>query len=101
MIASTDEIKQNYIRDFANELLRCGEKSENVAALIKANRYSSNNSILGEADDAAIHSTVQDCALNLKKENRKLQREATRAISEGMDAKVIPTAESISVQDAL
>lgn len=101
MIASTDEIKQNYIRDFANELLRCGEKSENVAASIKASRYSSNNSILSEADDAVIHSIVQDCALNLKKENRKSQREATRAISEGKDAKVIPTAESISVQDAL
>lgn len=101
MIASTDEIKQTTIRDIANKLLRRGEKSENVTALIKADRYSNNNSILGEADDAAIDSIVQDCALNLKNENRKLKREATKAISEGMDAKVIPTAESISIQDAL
>ena len=101
MIASTDEITQTTIRDLANKLLRRGDKPENVIALIKASHYSSNNSILGEVDDAVIHSVVQDCALNLKKENLKLQREATRAISEGMDAKVIPTAESISVQDAL
>lgn len=101
MMANPDEIVHQAINDLANNFLRSGESIVNTIALIKSSSFSKDSVIPSETEGSLIPSIVNACASGLKRDKRKLQREAVKAISEGKDAKVIPTAESISLEDAL
>lgn len=101
MMVAPDESVHQAINDLANHFLKNGESVENTIACIKSSSFSKNSPIPCETEGSLIQSIVNACASNLKRDKRKLQREAVRAISEGKDAKVIPTAESISLEDAL